>query len=726
MGQLRLKAAPPPVTESLVLYLITEPSYTRMRITYLAIVLSILAFRLEAQPINDECFSSFYLPFTDHWCSEAGEYTNVNATPSSVSVPTGAGCFLTHNNEVWFSFKPQTTAMYIKITGAAFGLGTLQNPGIGVYRGPCNNLTRVGCNLVSTSTNQVELSVESLVIGETYYLMVEGEIMSTGTFQICMNGFIPPPSPESDCGNAVVLCDKSPFVVDTLLGVGAMDPGVNNTCVQQELSSAWYKWTAETSGSLTFTITPNNYHAGFESDDIDFVVFELPNGIDNCSNKIQLRCMASGANVGQPFSNWKRCNGPTGLAAGDPDVTEDPGCQLASQNNFVNALDIVAGHSYALMINNFSQSGLGFSIEWGGTATFRGPEPEFDVTAVQAFECDKTIIFSNESLMPTDSIVEYLWNFGAGATPSSSTDTGDIAVIYDSFGPKKVALTVTSEKGCVVTKIVDFYIEPCCKDTSTLAVTANVQDQICPGTASGFIQGIGISGAPEYQFSLDCINYQPATVFPYLLPGDYTLCIQDEKGCENQVDLTVLPAHNFGVEAGDTIFIQLGDNAQIHATTVPALPSTVSWNKDNLDFGGNTIVEQLNPTVLTPPHTDWYVVTITNDAGCTSTDSVLIVVDPYKPIYIPNVISANQDDINDQLTVYGNKAAKGVEAFQIFDRWGGLIWEANEDCLNDPSKGWNGEVNGKPVNPGVFAYIARVNFLDNIPVTYHGTVTVVR
>jgi hypothetical protein len=64
--------------------------------------------------------------------------------------------------------------------------------------------------------------------------------------------------------------------VDTLLGVGAMDPGVTNTCVNQELSSAWYKWTAETSGSLTFTITPNNYHDGFESDDIDFVLFELP------------------------------------------------------------------------------------------------------------------------------------------------------------------------------------------------------------------------------------------------------------------------------------------------------------------------------------------------------------------------------------------------------------------------------------------------------------------
>jgi gliding motility-associated-like protein len=697
-----------------------------MRIVYLALFLITLGIRLTAQPINDECFSSFYLPNTDHWCSEAGAYTNVNATASTVSVPTGAGCFLTHKNEVWFAFKPQTTAMYIKITGAAFGLGTLQNPGIGVFRGPCNMLTRIGCNLVSNSTNQVELSVESLLIGETYYLMVEGEIASSGTFQICLNGFIPPPSPESDCPNAVVLCDKSPFVVDTLLGVGFMDPGVTNTCVNQELSSAWYKWTCATSGSLTFTITPNNYHPGFESDDIDFVIFELPGGLDDCAHKQEVRCMASGANVGQPFNNWKRCNGPTGLASGDPDTEEPAGCTLASQNSFVNALDLVAGHSYALMINNFSQSGLGFSIDWGGTATFQGPEPGFDVAAVQAFECDKTIIFTNQSLQPTDSIVKYLWNFGAGANPSSSMSTGPISVIYDSFGDKKVALTVTSEKGCVVTDIVDFFVEPCCADTSTLGVTATIRDQVCPGTASGYIQGIGLSGAPEYQFSLDCINYQPATVFPFLMPGDYTLCIQDEKGCTNQVDLTVLPATDFGVEAGDTIFVQLGDHADIHAMTIPNLPSTVTWNNlQNLSFAGNSILELLNPTAL-PTTTDWYVVTITNDAGCTATDSVLIVVDPYKPIYIPNVISANQDGINDRLTVYGNKAATGVEVFQIFDRWGGLMWEGRNFDLNDPSLGWDGTYNGKPVNPGVFAYVARVNFLDNIPVTYHGTVTVVR
>ncbi|HUR31187.1 MAG TPA: gliding motility-associated C-terminal domain-containing protein, partial [Saprospiraceae bacterium] len=116
-----------------------------------------------------------------------------------------------------------------------------------------------------------------------------------------------------------------------------------------------------------------------------------------------------------------------------------------------------------------------------------------------------------------------------------------------------------------------------------------------------------------------------------------------------------------------------------------------------------------------------------NDDGCITSDSVLIVVDPYKPIFIPNVITTNNDGINDNLTVYANNAATGIEVFQIFDRWGGLLWEGSGDeIINNPANGWDGTVDGKPVSPGVYAYRAVVEFLDEIPVAYTGTVTVLK
>ena len=252
-----------------------------MRISLLLYSLIIYGASLVAQPVNDECVTAFHLANSVSWCSDPGEFTNVNGTPYS-GPPPANNCFLDYQNEVWFTFIPQMPAIYVKVSGAVNSLGTLRNPAIAIFEGPCSSLTRLGCN-INSSVNQVELSVESLVIGRVYYLLVEGQNNNTGTFQICMESFIPPPNPQSDCNRAVVLCDKSEFVIDTLLGIGMQDPGVTNTCIGQEFSSAWYKWTCEQSGTLTFTLIPNNYQQGFESDDVDVVVYELPGGIDDCS-----------------------------------------------------------------------------------------------------------------------------------------------------------------------------------------------------------------------------------------------------------------------------------------------------------------------------------------------------------------------------------------------------------------------------------------------------------
>lgn len=685
---------------------------------------------LMAQPVNDECQTAFHLPFSDSWCSNPGQFTTVNATPYSGTLPQDA-CQLPLQSEVWFTFIPSTPAVYIRVSGNINNLGTLRNPAISVFQGNCSTMTRLGCNNTSSITSQVELTVTNLIIGKVYYLVVEGLNQNEGTFQVCLEGFIPPPSPESDCDQAVLLCDKSAFFLDTLLGIGITDPGVATTCIRGEHSSAWYKWTCEVSGTLTFNITPNNYLPGYESDDIDFVLYELPGGLDDCANKRMVRCMASGANTDGfgnvlPFPNWQRCNGPTGLREGDPDIEEPASCMIASQNNYVRALEMEAGKSYALLINNYSQTGLGFSIEWGGTGTFLGPKPDFEVTAAQAFECDKTIIFENQSVAETDSIISWYWSFGAGSSPLFDTTKGPIDVVYESFGAKRATLTVTSSRGCVVTEIVDFFVEPCCADTSTLAVQAIVTDQLCPGTATGMIQGVGISGSPAYQYSLDCVSFQPSSFFPFLVPGDYTLCIQDQKGCQNEIDITVNPANHIGVVLGDTIFVQLGETAKLNAIPFPNLPTGVNWNlPGHLTFNGPDIPSLLMPEVL-PPQTAWYVITITTDEGCVATDSVLIVVDPYKPIYIPNVFTPNGDYINDHVTVYGNQAATGVKRLQIFDRWGGMLWERTNFDLNDPLLGWDGTSKGKPVNPGVYTYVAEVEFLDNISGIYHGTITVLQ
>ncbi|MBK7963990.1 MAG: gliding motility-associated C-terminal domain-containing protein [Bacteroidetes bacterium] len=45
--------------------------------------------------------------------------------------------------------------------------------------------------------------------------------------------------------------------------------------------------------------------------------------------------------------------------------------------------------------------------------------------------------------------------------------------------------------------------------------------------------------------------------------------------------------------------------------------------------------------------------------------------------------------------------------FSVFDRWGAKVFSTN-----DPLQGWNGEVNGKAAQEGVYTYEIRVNPLS--------------
>ncbi len=689
------------------------------------------------QPINDACVSAIHIPSTEDFCSPIAGFSNVNATPTPGLENT---CLTNFTSEVWFTFIPVTPAAIIQVFGEINNQGTLNSPVVTVYDN-CNSLDQVGCNSASLESNIAEVVVGDLIIGQVYYIAVDGQFGDQGTFTLCIDGFIPPPSPESDCDKAVVLCDKSPFFIESLVGAGDdIDEVSPQDCIREEFASSWYKWTCEESGTLAFTLTPNDYIPGFESDDLDFAVYELPGGLNDCGGKRLIRCMASGANQNEPFSAWQICNGPTGLSESSADATELPGCQPGN-DNFVAAINMEAGRSYALLVNNFSQSGLGFSISFSGTGTFLGPSPAFDIEAVQAFECDKTIIFTDESEALTDSIVSYAWNFGAGAEPIFANTTGPHNVVYESFGDKRVALTVESSRGCIVTEILDIYVEPCCRDTTNLAVEATAQPQICPETSTGVIFANGIAGDPGYSYSLNGVDFQPSTTFPGLDPGAYTVYVQDIKGCTNETMIIVDEADEFSVDIGDTIYVDLGETVPITAVLVPnILPTGVSWDvtsdacpsdSEFLTFSGDQISDLLNPVAL-PRGTTTFTIEIVNDDGCITTDDVVMITSGEGSVFIPNIITANNDNLNDHLMVFGGIAVDEVEFFKVFDRWGGLLFEASNFSAargqDETQFGWNGSIPGSNelVAPGVYTYVAKVYFVDCSTHTFTGTVTVIR
>jgi gliding motility-associated-like protein len=105
---------------------------------------------------------------------------------------------------------------------------------------------------------------------------------------------------------------------------------------------------------------------------------------------------------------------------------------------------------------------------------------------------------------------------------------------------------------------------------------------------------------------------------------------------------------------------------------------------------------------------------LTSTIGCDSL--VLLNLDFYN-VFIPNAFSPNGDGINDRFTVLGGEDLSEVIELRIYDRWGKLM--ANGTT-------WDGKVDSEEVNPGVFAYIAKLRMDDGKERTRSGTFVLTR
>lgn len=170
---------------------------------------------------------------------------------------------------------------------------------------------------------------------------------------------------QSDCVTAIPICGNSDISY-TPSGPGNIIEILNQNggCLStNERYTVWYTFTVSTPGTLAFTIKPND-----QDDDYDFAVYgPTANGCASLQNAdhvfIQpIRC------------NYSGTSGDTGLdlTLAPPAVfpTNPPGVTSSMNNGkWSPYMDVLVGQTYYLVIDNFSRSVNGFSLEWTGTAS---------------------------------------------------------------------------------------------------------------------------------------------------------------------------------------------------------------------------------------------------------------------------------------------------------------------------------------------------------------------
>ena len=116
-------------------------------------------------------------------------------------------------------------------------------------------------------------------------------------------------------------------------------------------------------------------------------------------------------------------------------------------------------------------------------------------------------------------------------------------------------------------------------------------------------------------------------------------------------------------------------------------------------------------------------VTIKDSIGCLALDSFNVCINDEcndSTIEIPNIITANQDGIND-LFYIKNPDNIPIVYTKIYDRWGMEMYSSNEQ---EPK--WDGTFNGEKCNSGVYAYVIEARCQKRTNIVKSGNISIIK
>lgn len=338
--------------------------------------------------------------------------------------------------------------------------------------------------------------------------------------------------------------------------------------------------------------------------------------------------------------------------------------------------------------------------------------PDADAGPDQALHCNQTSITLTGS-SNTIGNLQYTWGAGTGNIVSGAgtpTPTVDAPGLY--------YVTVTNiGNGCtagdtaIVTEIpaIDF------------SFTTTQPDCHTPG---GVIQFEAVTGGQlPYLYSInDGVAFFTQNNFADLPPQTYTLVIEDANGCTETQSAQILQPVIPTITIPNILTIALGDTVQLQPQLNIPLNQVDTWSWTPTDSLSCSDCPSPFANPVTP---GIYSLQIVDQNGCTASATVRIYLQKNRNIYAPNVIYPAGQGANQYFTLFG-KGVREIHFLQIFDRWGNQLFEQRNFPFNVAELGWNGLYNGDQVNPGVYVWQARVEFLDGETAVLSGDVTVMR
>lgn len=322
--------------------------------------------------------------------------------------------------------------------------------------------------------------------------------------------------------------------------------------------------------------------------------------------------------------------------------------------------------------------------------------PEVDLATIGTFCTDETV------QIQAGSHAAYQWSTG------ESTD--EITVTLGGT----YHLTVTNEAGCTNSDSISVSEDQIDFIVSTIAPSC------FGGSDAQIIIDSVWGGQAPYLFSINDGPLQQTLMIGSLEAGNYTIVAEDTEGCRQQTTIQIEAPAESTLQLGNDLELALGDSVTLKAIA-NFTPTSIQWTPQaglNCDTCLSVMAQ--------PIYSITYAVTAIDSNNCVLTDEVRLIVNRQKGIYIPSAFSPNNDGINDRFTLYSNSSVATISSFQIFDRWGGLIYKNTDLLPAVPTQGWDGTIGGQIAANGIYVYAIEIIRIDGSVETLAGEVLLLR
>lgn len=297
-------------------------------------------------------------------------------------------------------------------------------------------------------------------------------------------------------------------------------------------------------------------------------------------------------------------------------------------------------------------------------------------------------------------------------------ESGEVTPGLAAISAGQYSATLTDAYGCTLESM---YI---LEDPAPIEVILDIRDATCAGEKQdGSIRVEEVTGGEApYQYRLLTPVFADSEIFVGLQPDQYMVDIRDSRGCIASFEGIVLPPEEVLLQMPEKITIQAGEAVQIDIFAFP---------EDNLHYAW-TPADSLSCTdcpepIASPLTNSRYVLQVLDTVSlCRAVGIVPVEVIWNRDVYIPNIFSPDGDGQNDRFLIFGGSQVKTIHNLAIFSRWGEKVFEGRQLTPGNWDQGWDGTWRGKQVEPGVYVYVATIEFIDGRVEEYGGDVSKIK